>query len=106
MPTLGSTPRDRSCARAANSPRSAWSLGGRRVGGRPGGHSAVRLALRALARRLVTGRRGRGRAGLQPNDPEAQHAVHDLEAMAQAVEELVAALELEQTVLGVGVMVD
>ena len=76
------------------------------VGGRAGGDTALGGLLVALRARLLrAGRHGRA-TGLLADDPEADHAVHDAKAVVEPVEQRVVALELEQLVVGLGLVVD
>src|SRR5215213_3883143 len=65
-----------------------------------------------LGRRTGGGHRGRAqirrrrRAGPELDDPEAQDAVRDLEVVVQLLEQRGGAAELEQVVVGLGVLAD
>src|SRR3954452_5669257 len=61
-------------------------------------------ALRARGRRRS---RRRGHARLEPDDPEAQYAVGDLQVVVEALQQrVVVRLELEEVVLRLGPVVD
>ena len=58
----------------------AAPLARRRVGRGAGGHAAFGLALLALPGRRVARHRRRGGAGLEPDDPEAEHLRENVRA--------------------------